>query len=849
MNEAHLQAFRTSTSKTITIPTRHDPKSGQRVVRWVDIQRCFKNAQCILNGEDAVLFLTDENLEEIAHHPGVVLEVLVADNSQGFSSAIEILGDVSISSDMGSVRITEITDDQQALVVRPLFNSHQSIPPAQDFSETSNTLDIQRRVQGFLDNFSKDLQVPWLFIILPNNLGFDGQGQPRSGLFRLYFLCEFGFQAVTQDAKRTLQVHMTNHAGYDLKNPEEFLDKYGPYILTSLYMIKHGAVSQKFTVPPLTQSKLVSWIKESQEHLCFIKKNITGLVDATITFLEDITQAMDKDTDTTPHWNLGPAVLGELKSYLELDDGGQFPGDLRPLVAQGRHQWVCDDRQCGWAVDRLKNVVSVIGGAYYENLRRIDIKVGPGGATRQLYDAIIEICRIQHLDNKPSLNVDCGRLLLTTNVSANEEHVAMTIKRVDTLTMDDIEFIYQCNPVELRITSTPQPADENRLVNILQHTPELQELWIGCVGQRSIAVTNAVLSVREKILQDGGTLRLHTLKLMEEELKPFDPRMSWNASEHITITVTFPEHCDKPVMDTRIVMAQQDQSWTYEFLRWCGWSITFMNTASAFSDQHAIALDNTTLIHGSRLRHIILCHYSLSSTGLDAMDRIIRRSRNLDNLCLHLGWLDSQVAKAARLLGRYGARARRVILMGDRIEVWLPSLTKPSSTRHSFPMLEELVLGCSQPTTFPRQYAQWLASMVAAQPPLPSTEDSCEGANLQTEEPSTPTPLTRLTRFQLSGFNLAALDWEILIKAIDFGRLEWLNVSRTNFAQVQMDLLLEHIAETDALLLPLEGLDLTSTSLTGANQPTGATQVTTADRQTLRTRIYEVAPRVTIRGL
>jgi hypothetical protein len=65
MNQQHSQAFRArNSSEIITIPTRHDPKSGQRVVRWKDIQQYFENAKGVLNGKDAVLFLTDDDLEE-----------------------------------------------------------------------------------------------------------------------------------------------------------------------------------------------------------------------------------------------------------------------------------------------------------------------------------------------------------------------------------------------------------------------------------------------------------------------------------------------------------------------------------------------------------------------------------------------------------------------------------------------------------------------------------------------------------------------------------------------------------------------------------------------------------------
>jgi hypothetical protein len=65
MDDTHYQSFRAqSSSKVVTIPTRHDPKSGQRVVRWKDIQQYFENAKGILNGKYSVVFLTDDDLEE-----------------------------------------------------------------------------------------------------------------------------------------------------------------------------------------------------------------------------------------------------------------------------------------------------------------------------------------------------------------------------------------------------------------------------------------------------------------------------------------------------------------------------------------------------------------------------------------------------------------------------------------------------------------------------------------------------------------------------------------------------------------------------------------------------------------
>jgi hypothetical protein len=65
MDEQHSQEFRARlSSEIIAIPTRHDPKTGQQFIRWKDIQQYFRNAQGVLNGKVAVLFLTSDDFEE-----------------------------------------------------------------------------------------------------------------------------------------------------------------------------------------------------------------------------------------------------------------------------------------------------------------------------------------------------------------------------------------------------------------------------------------------------------------------------------------------------------------------------------------------------------------------------------------------------------------------------------------------------------------------------------------------------------------------------------------------------------------------------------------------------------------
>jgi len=59
------QAFRCrSSGKVANIPTLADPKTGEHIVLWRDIQRAFKNADSIWKGSYLLPFSTDENLEE-----------------------------------------------------------------------------------------------------------------------------------------------------------------------------------------------------------------------------------------------------------------------------------------------------------------------------------------------------------------------------------------------------------------------------------------------------------------------------------------------------------------------------------------------------------------------------------------------------------------------------------------------------------------------------------------------------------------------------------------------------------------------------------------------------------------
>ncbi|KAF9363665.1 hypothetical protein BGX34_003598 [Mortierella sp. NVP85] len=162
MNNTFLQAFTTrSQPKIITIPTRHDPKSKQHVIRWKDILQFFKDAQGVMNGDSTVLFLTDDDLEDlvplrIAHHPNAILEVVVATDGQHgsdpFSNSHHMTGTLSsadsASNDIRSVmglRITELNDSQALVMHSKALPSEGRIPlhaPSLLYDATTQTSSI-----------------------------------------------------------------------------------------------------------------------------------------------------------------------------------------------------------------------------------------------------------------------------------------------------------------------------------------------------------------------------------------------------------------------------------------------------------------------------------------------------------------------------------------------------------------------------------------------------------------------------------------------------------------------------------------------------------------------------------
>ncbi|KAF9985187.1 hypothetical protein BGZ65_011494 [Modicella reniformis] len=990
MSRTPSQAFRVQfSSKVITIPTRYDPKSKQLVVRWKDILQHFENAKAIMNEEDAVLFLTDDDLEDfmplrIAYQPSVVLEVVI-DNGQGDASATGtpssalVAGSGSVPSgavidndwsirsqsliassgseirslegDVATLRITGANDNRSLIVrshgvisgtpvegtgersgqlrlemdstmalqeqfhqlkqlvqqmhrqmeeqvqqsqehnqqtelrlhqqadeilqrihqmeqqgqIQPQLHQHietsqKSLQMNQEMFRAFDRFTLQYRIQSILTMSFQEMPIPRLFIIIPKASSMvDEAGEPCSFQFRLYYLCECDSHTMGKTSG-TPEVHMAKHSGYDLVNPNEFFDKYGTYLLVMMYMAKYGAKAGGLIVPPLLGLHLENDVEASQEHPDFVKKNISSLINDTITHLEETIGTIDRDSDASAYQKLNTLDLTQLKSYLRVRDGESVNGDLCQAMTQDGHcVWICSEHRQEYhetTMQRLKYVISANGGSYHEESGEVKIKIPTEELVKSVYTAMIKVCEIQalgnmlapavldlklgcrfsslasnilislanlnNLNNINSLALDFGRLSMVANISRAEiKDVVMKIVQLRDLTPEDLEFIRQCQPVLLEILHIPQETDEDQLCMILQHNPKLTELRIRCSGKRSFALIGLVISTREKAFQSGDPSALCTFKAIDEGLDPFEMDRFYSGDDNIAAQVLFSEGSVTFDMDVHIRLqypVEDIDAALCEFIRQYGWSIRTLDMRSTFNDRHAIMLDEATKEQGSRIVNLNITPTSLKKSGQEAIDRVIKRSESLVSLRLTLVQLHEclQVPKALFLVERYKDRLNGLRLEGHSAETWLPQFAQKFPDREDFPMLDEFSVAFNARTSKLQECVQWIASIISPPP-----------------QPSTP-----LKIFRLSALDLQSAGWQAVIGAIDFSALQALYIKYSDLSLEELRFMVDRISENDVLPVPLDLLDLTSSSL-----------ISCPDTCALLARLHQKVPQVKITGI
>ncbi|KAF9349876.1 hypothetical protein BGX26_011894 [Mortierella sp. AD094] len=255
--------------------------------------------------------------------------------------------------------------------------------------------------------------VPRLFIIL---LETPTSRDPMTTLFsrfRLHFICECGEHTKSaEDTKASRSkiphhLHLTDHRGYLVNRPTEFLEKYGHFLILMLEMLKVGASVAGVVVPALSSLKLVDIVGPVQSTMDTVTSKVIEDVDYTLKYLK----ASLPDGDARPsQQDLANYLAGveefegvdlpQLGSYLPSNNSDNLFGNLFcTITKKGQFKWVCRDHY--YAItpsQKLHKMVKQAGGKFDEQLGRIEMTLCSSSSALKFYDAISNASNVFDLD-------------------------------------------------------------------------------------------------------------------------------------------------------------------------------------------------------------------------------------------------------------------------------------------------------------------------------------------------------------------------------------------------------------------------------------------------------------------
>jgi hypothetical protein len=711
--------------------------------------------------------------------------------------------------------------------VKQTVQEQDHLTPDQRRQETREALDhfalVQYRIQDILNRSYQRSPVPRLFILLPEPaVAIDGHGAPPPH-FRLYFLCECGAHTMAKDYNKPHEIHLADYHDYKLDKQDEFIRKYGRYILTIMYMVKYGAKSEGLVVPPQLGLHHVTVIDGDQEHLGFLKENISRLIDDTITHLEKVSGVIGSDTNTVAHQKLSSKQLGRVERYLRIEGGEEEDGEDRGVLIgglsrattqDGRRVWVCSKHKRQYheaTLQRLRDTVTANGGKYRRTGNNVNIGTIPSALVKQFYAELVKVCRVRKARNQhalaildlrssigiivnlsglESLCLDMGRLLLKASTNHRGfKDVAITIRSLKDIKQEDLDLILQCRPTQLTILDMSQKAHWSPLVQILWYNPWTVEYRLGCPTELTLVAIDVIISASLK-------------RPFQRRVFPESPRVlklmhKWTATaetpEDVVATIHF--SCFNGFsLETHLVLDRYhlEEPYFRSLIRRYGWSIKKLTLANMVDNRHAKLLDEII----PRCPSIIFldCRSaSMTSPGLDALERVLKRSTFPISVRLKLSDLhvDRRQKSAVLFLKYFKGRLKGLHLRGAKEEGWLSKLARNFPDRSDFPVLEDLYIGRQELYICDIQKLSSLTS-----------------GWIRTMASVPPQPLARLKSFRLSGLSLVPQDMTNLIAVIDFTVLVELRLGDDEVTEEQLELMVDRIILDDTPSLPLRLLQV-----------------------------------------
>ncbi|KAG0307738.1 hypothetical protein BGZ98_009937 [Dissophora globulifera] len=266
--------------------------------------------------------------------------------------------------------------------------------------------EMRRRITAILDctyELQEDPKPRLFIVLLTRSVSSNIIDTDPSTNFRLYFLCECSTDTNSEDDNFSQGIHLVKHEGYEIRNSDEFIQKYGPYVLTMLQMVKYGFVATGFTAPALAHYKQIEGIDAIQQTLDISQATIGSLVDDSIAFIRDqvakMTDRINVPTGSPELDNqevLEEADLQLLESHLEINKSNHVLGNLCQIVdSEGYLKWVCVDHYHNFhemsVIKELREIVIAgCNGQFIEEKGLVDVRLQTSIQAEQFYSAMIK---------------------------------------------------------------------------------------------------------------------------------------------------------------------------------------------------------------------------------------------------------------------------------------------------------------------------------------------------------------------------------------------------------------------------------------------------------------------------
>ncbi|KAK3845695.1 MAG: hypothetical protein J3R72DRAFT_435449 [Linnemannia gamsii] len=270
--------------------------------------------------------------------------------------------------------------------------------------------------------------IPRFFVVLPESFE---KWDPRSltmSKYRLYFLCECDAHATDQHGSSSSspsspassasrrRVHLHNHKGYSFSRPDEFMERFGPYVLSMLKILSYCLRAATIAAP--ATGLINEAVQGTMQGIEAIAKNtLENVINGSISLLKQnldesgitasspssSTEESELDDHIHSFFGLEGADLRRLKTFLQCSDGNETLGSLyRTTTNEGHVKWVClrHYRQSYRDATMLPflKMLRENNVEYCPYLRKVSILLNSSTTAKTFFDALTRTSAVDELD-------------------------------------------------------------------------------------------------------------------------------------------------------------------------------------------------------------------------------------------------------------------------------------------------------------------------------------------------------------------------------------------------------------------------------------------------------------------